>query len=146
MPSLRLLNRISTVTKEDVRELPNVFIPNEDVLTQLLEWRDNHQNEVRNFTPLVEEGTISLKTRSNFQYFFVDGDEIYHMYILDSSQYIAFLHHSKTLIVTPIRCTIDSYDKEEATKDIVTLFASVMAYLKSTGVEHIKGNIEILKV
>lgn len=127
-----LVKRVATMTKGDVAEMSRIHIPNESVLFSLMAWRDKNKDAVRNFLPLLTEGTISVITPENLQYFNQVGRDTFHMNVT-AEQYIAFSHNVDTWQVVEVANTIQFYPKEEAIQDMITVHATVMAYLESIG-------------
>lgn len=134
-----LVNRIATLTKGQVAELPHIHIPNEGILFQLMVWRNRNKETVRSFLPVVNEGVISAIVKENFQYFNQNGNDIFHMNVSSPDQYVAFSYNTDSWEVTKIANTITFYPTDEIYQDMITVHATVMAYLNTIGVNDIKS-------
>jgi hypothetical protein len=130
------LMRISNIkTGEVENKLPRIHISSEGTLFQLMCWRNLNKDLVRNIQPIIKEGIISTITKKNYFYFLQsEEDEIYLMNKISNKEYVAFLYNKKDSSVTPIANNISFYSKEEAVQDILTVYATCMAYLREKGV------------
>lgn len=129
----KLVERVATLTKADIDKLPHIHIPNESIMFQLMVWRNKNKDAVRDFLPLVSEGIISAMNEDTFQYFNVQGNDVFHMHVVDENEYVAFAYHRDDWKITPIANTISFYPKEHTYQDMITVHATVMAYLEHIG-------------
>lgn len=138
-----MLKRIATIKTDEVEnELPRIHIKTGGSLFQLMVWRNKNKNKVRNIEPIIKEGVISVEHKKNLFYFLQDGDEIYMSQKVHNKEYVAFLYNIKKFTALPIANNITFYPKDEVIQDLLTTFASSMAYLNDIGVKKIeKGEI-----
>lgn len=133
MFSIDFVKHIATMTKGQVDQLPKVIIKDEKALKELLVWRDNNKDKVRAMATPIKEGTISFKHRKVFQYFKQEGDKILHMHITTEEEYIAFVFDTSDNTAQLIANTITYYDQHNALQDMITIHATVMAYMTDLG-------------
>src|SRR6185312_409169 len=129
-----LVQRVATLTYDDVASLPHVHIPDSATLFQLMAWRNKNKELVRNFKAVVDEGVISVGSYLNLQYFNQKGADIFHMNKTTEKEYVAFSYNKDSWAVTPIANTISFHPADEVIQDMVTVHATVMAYLAHTQV------------
>ena len=118
-----------------------------DDVKNLLAWRDNNRDLVRNFNFVLEKGYIHstyndvyiiFEKNDNYVYFDMlmkkDG-------ILQHFQTFKWFYHKKT--IQPIHPNKEKFEDEtfsENTKSMITIFATLMAFM-----EHFKENKNVLK-
>lgn len=132
--------RIANIKTEEVEsKLPRIHIKSEGTLFKLMCWRNVNKGLVRNIQPIAKEGIISTIGKKNYFYFLQsDEDEIYLMNKIGNKEYVAFIFNTKDSTVIPIANNITFYDKEEAVQDILTTYATCMAYLRKIGITNLK--------
>lgn len=145
MISPKLIQRVATLKNGDIDKLTHIHIPTYEVLFHLMVWRNRNQDKVRNFKSLVNEGIISVMSPSNFQYFYQDGKQVFHMHKTTEEQYVAFLYDTETWKVTPIANTIEYYPADGAIQDMITVHATVMVYLSEQGVDVVNAK-DIIRI
>lgn len=135
-----MLRRIATIKTGDVEsKLPRIHIKSEGALFQLMCWRNTHKDLVRKVQPIIKEGIISTVAKKNYFYFLEsDEDEVYLMNKVSNKEYVAFVYNKVNSSVVPIANNITFYPKEEAIEDILTVYATCMAYLRSKGITNLK--------
>lgn len=110
-----------------------IFLGDDD-LKNLLAWRDNNKDLVRNFKPSLDEGVILFK--GHYKQYFLQEDNIVHFKIYVANQlYFQFSlnRDSRTpfnLDFKPIFSEMGIV-KKEAIQDAITVHASIMAYMQS---------------
>lgn len=140
-----MLKRIATIkTSEVEKKLPRIHIKNGGTLFQLMVWRNKNKEKVRNINPIIKEGIISVEHKKNYFYFLQDDDELYISSIPSKNEVVAFLFDIKKYTVLPIANNVTFYPNDEAVQDLVTTYASTMAYLNEMGVENIKQGEMVL--
>ena len=141
-----MLKRIETIRTEEVEnKLPRIHIKNSGTLFQLMVWRNKNKDKVRDIKPIVKEGIISVEGKKNFFYFLQEGDEVYIMQKVSYKEYVAFLYNIKKFTAIPIANNITFYPKDEVLQDLITVFASSMAYLNKVGVNNIaEGEVVLI--
>lgn len=139
----KMLERIATIKTDEVEnELPRIHIKTGGSLFQLMVWRNKNKNKVRSIKPVIKEGVISVENKKNLLYFLQDGDEVYMSQKINDKEYVAFLYDMKKFTALPIANNITFYPKDEVIQDLLTTFASSMAYLNDIGVKKIeKGEV-----
>jgi hypothetical protein len=141
-----MLKRIATIkTSEVENKLPRIHIKNEGSLFQLMVWRNKNKDKVRNIRPIVKEGIISVGMKSNYFYFLQNDDEVYISQKASNKEYVAFIYDIKKYTTLPIANNITFYPKDEVIQDIITTYASTMAYLNEVDAASIKeGEIVVI--
>lgn len=141
-----MLKRIAMIkTGEVENKLPRIHIKNGGSLFQLMVWRNKNKDKVRNIRPIIKEGVISVESKKNYFYFLQNDDEVYISQKVNSREYVAFLYNIKKYTALPIANNITFYPKDEVIQDILTTYASTMAYLNEVGVTSIKeGEVVVI--
>lgn len=141
-----MLKRIAMIkTGEVENKLPRIHIKNGGSLFQLMVWRNKNKDKVRSIRPIIKEGVISVESKKNYFYFLQNDDEVYISQKVNSREYVAFLYNIKKYTALPIANNITFYPKDEVIQDILTTYASTMAYLNEVGVTSIKeGEVVVI--
>lgn len=134
-----MLDRIANIKTHEVEnELPRIHIENDGTLFQLMVWRNKNKDKVRNLKPIIKEGIISMMHKKNYIYFLQSDNDVYLMNKSSESEYVAFIFNMENSTVTPIVNKITFYPKKEVNQDILTVYASTLAYLNEIGIETVE--------
>jgi hypothetical protein len=134
-----MLKRISTIKTEEVeKRLPRIHIKNTATFFQLMVWRNRNKDKVRKLNPVIKEGVISVESKRNYFYFLQVGDEVYISQKASNNEYVAFMYNLRNSTALPIANNITFYPKDEVIQDLITVYASTMAYLNEVGIEQIE--------
>lgn len=141
-----MLKRISTIKTDEVeKRLPRIHIKNTGTFFQLMVWRNKNKDKVRNIKPVIKEGVISVESKKNYFYFLQVGEEVYISQKASNKEYVAFMYSIKNSTALPIANNITFYPKNEVIQDLVTVYASTMAYLNEVGIEKIEvGEVVVI--
>lgn len=142
-----MLRRIATIKTHEVENLPRIHIDSEEVMFHLMVWRNRNKDKVRNLNPIITEGTISALSEDNYFYFLQSDDNIYMMKkILDGEdECVAFIFNKETSTIKEVVNTISFYPEDEAIQDLLTTYATCMAYLNHIGITEL-GNGEVFTI
>ena len=120
-----------------------IKIKDKEELERLLSWRDNNKDLVRNFNPSLTEGVIEY---SNYyqQYFRDKALIVEHKVYMKGELTLHFKWHKLLKTVDLIYILkegfLNEYPKDEAIKDALTVYASLMAYM-----EHYREDVKRVK-
>jgi hypothetical protein len=101
-------------------------------------WRNRNKDKVRKLNPVIKEGVISVESKRNYFYFLQVGDEVYISQKASNNEYVAFMYNLRNSTALPIANNITFYPKDEVIQDLITVYASTMAYLNEVGIEQIE--------
>lgn len=129
-----MLRRIATIKINDVENLPRIHIDSDGALFQLMVWRNKNKEKVRDIIPVIKEGVISAISYNNYFYFLQSDNDVYMMKKITDEELVALVIDIETSTVKEIINSISFYPNDEAIQDLITVYATCMAYLNEDGI------------
>lgn len=99
-------------------------------LQKLLTWRDNNKDKVRNYNPSLTEGVIVFEKHYK-QYFNEKGMFVeFKCFVYEELKLHLFWNKLTKKVKIYHISELANYSQEEAVKDALTVYASLMAYME----------------